>query len=741
MADPPTPPPLPPLHKIAANKKGSRLPPTSRFPVLVSGQVSFTTAAAIKDLEQVPQNVYRIQVELKPRTADSNFSDAPWTLVARHFLSTIQLYDDTAIFIRKKENTLANKISSPEELPENPELFERDYAYDVKMRSNKLVTFKIIIGTKLNFWKTFKDGQLYKKMVSNDWYVNYVRLENQGTVAAIGHLIYAHNRYVNQEDIIQEIKNLIYPTRCDQIDVRSTKSKEFYYEGKKKVRVFTRWITIDCPIDIANELSNLIMERWTRLKSDEKFENYNIKNTVYVPRHKGIVNFDARIANIGKQNEFLRTYKDVTVLSNIYDIDATFTYSKEMGNLFGNSEQVGHHMQLRSFLRSWEDNTTGKPAIIAIHRTNNNKEYSLLSGNENMESIHKKIRKFIDELSGQLGFQQVRVGGTKGTNNNDNYSDYIKSYAKENFTTSKKYNQRPIIDTMESEEEIKVKEKKIEENQWKSPPLANRRTKKSAQPSLTVNFNDQRLIQEYKHVLVGNSYNNNQDGIYSGQNNAAPTMGNNQGVAKAATHNNKIVRHEGMHLGEVTALQKDGIIHTNTIQKIIESQQFQATLAKAVAPQVAKQVTMLVEPTLKKIESIQSQVEELHDYVEGNANWQAAQTQRQATIQTDVHSVKDSVNLMQSTMHNFMLMFKERQEHEVGNKRPAPNITNEIPGSPTRRQRTSSTISQQSVNNTFTNDTNYDEASNPQHSYQNTFTTSDEEASTPMDAIGEGEGQ
>ena len=92
-------------------------------------------------------------------------------------------------------------------------------------------------------------------------------------------------------------------------------------------------------------------------------------------------------------------------------------------------------------------------------------------------------------------------------------------------------------------------------------------------------------------------------------------------------------------------------------------------------------------------------------------------------------------------MHNFMLMFKERQEHEVGNKRPAPNITNEIPGSPTRRQRTSSTISQQSVNNTFTNDTNYDEASNPQHSYQNTFTTSDEEASTPMDAIGEGEGQ
>ena len=742
MADSPTPPPLPPLHKIAANKKGSRLPPTSRFPVLVSGQVSFTTAAAIKDLEQVPQNVYRIQVELKPRTADSTFSDAPWTLVARHFLSTIQLYDDTAIFIRKKENTLANKISSPEELPENPELFERDYAYDVKMRSNKLVTFKIIIGTKTNFWKTFKDGQLYKKMVSNDWYVNYVRLENQGTVAAIGHLIYAHNRYVNQEDIIKEIKSLIYPTHCEQIDVRSTKSKEFYYEGKKKIRVFTRWITIDCPIDIANELSNLIMERWPRLKNDDKFENFNIKNTVYVPRNKGIVNFDSRIANIGKQNEFLRTYRDVTVLSNVYDIDATFTYSKEMGNLFGNDAQVGHHMNLRSFLRSWKDNTTGKPAIIAIHRTNNNKEYSLLSGNENMESIHKKIRKFIDELRGQLGFQQVRVGGTKGTNNNDNYSEYIKSYAKENFSTSKKYHQRPAIETTDSEDAIKEKEKIIEENKWKSPPLENRRTKKSAQPSLTVNFNDQRLIQEYKHVLVGNSYNNNQQGIYSGQNNAAPTMGNNQGVAKAATHNNKIVRHEGKNLGEISTTNEDGLIPTSAIQKIIESQQFQATLAKAVAPQVAKQVSLLVAPTLKKIAHIESQVEELHDYVEGNAKWQVAQTKRQSTIQNDVHSVKDSVNMMQSTMHSFMMMLKDRQDPEVGHKRPAPNIANEIPGSPQRRQRTSTTTSQQSSNQTSTYDTNYDEASNPHHSNLNTFPDeSDEAANTPMNATGEGEGQ
>ena len=486
------------------------------------------------------------------------------------------------------------------------------------------------------------------------------------------------------------------------------------------------------------------MERWPKLKSDEKFENYNIKNTVYVPRNKGIVNFDARITNIGKQNEFLRNYRDVTVLSNIYDIDATFTYTKEMGNLFGNDTQIGHHMNLRSFLRSWKDNTTGKPAIIAIHRTNNNKEYSLLSGNENMESIHKKIRKFINELSGQLGFQQVKVGGTKGTNNNDNYSDHIKSYAKENFTTEKKYHQRPTIETTQSEEEIKEKEKEIEENKWKSPPTVNRRSKKSAQPSLTVNFHDQRLIQEYKHVLVGNSYNNNQQGTYSGQNNTAPTMGNNQGVAKAATHNNKIVRNDDNNQGEISNMNKAGIIPTNAIQRILESQQFQATLAKVVAPQVLQQVTKIVAPTLKKISHIESQVEELHDYVEGNANWQASQTQRQSTIQNDVNSVKDSVNQMQATMNNFMLLFRDKQPNEVGQKRSAPNITNEIPGSPTRRQRVSSTPLQSSSYSTqqYMYDSNNDEASNPHHSNLNTFTDdSDQEATEPMNATGEGEGQ
>ena len=162
MAEPPPPPTIPLNTQQSSNEKGPGLPLSSRFPVLVSGQVSFTTAAAIKDIEQAPKNVYRLQVELQPRTNDTTFTNAPWTLVAQHFLSSIQLYNDTAIIIRKKTNVVANKISSPEGLLENPEDFERDYAYNIKLKLAKSVTFKINIGTKQPYWKKLveKDSSL-----------------------------------------------------------------------------------------------------------------------------------------------------------------------------------------------------------------------------------------------------------------------------------------------------------------------------------------------------------------------------------------------------------------------------------------------------------------------------------------------------------------------------------------------------------------------------------------------------
>jgi hypothetical protein len=732
MADPPPPPPPPLNDQSEVTDKGSQLPPTSRYPTLVSGQVSYTTQDAVKEMEKVPKNVYRIMVELKPRTADSTFRKAPWTLVARHLLSTIQLYDDTAIIIRKKENAAANKISSPEELPENPEEFERDYAYDVKLKSEKSVTFKIIIGTKLSYWKTFREGPLFKKMIDNDWYVKLVRLESQGTVATIGHLLYAHNRYVNQEDAISEIRNLIYPTHCDQIDLRVTKSKEYYYDGDKKVRVFTRWLTLDCPVDIASKLSTLLMEKWKLLKTDPKYTNYNLKETIFVPRNNDLVNFNARIENIGKQNDYLRTYRDVTVISNVKDMDATFRYSEEMGEIFEDKSKIGHRLQLRAFMRTWKDNSTGKPAIIAIHRTNVEMEYSLLSGKENMTSIHRMINLFIGELKNQLGFTGIRVGGTKGTKSTYNHSATIRNYANENFATKKQFQQKPA-----TEKEKKEKDEGDRKNQWKTPPEINRRNKKGTKSALTINYSDQRFIQEYSDVVVGNSYNNNNNGTYTGNTNKVPDRGNKQGNTSTTTANNTITVHEGHHLGNIQKIPETNIINQKTIQQILESTQFQATLAKAVAPQVTKQVNSLVEPTIKKITKIEKKVGDLHECVSSNSRWQDSQTNSQTSLQ-------ESMNQMQSTMNTMMTLFKETTERDGGTKRNATTFKH-IPLTPTRKQKTTNNVipttptHQSKYNST---DTNELEASTLFHSSQNTFTEdSEDEAMTPRDASGEGEGQ
>ena len=147
------------------------------------------------------------------------------------FFSTILIQDEKAIILRKKATVAVNKITSPEELPENPEIFERDYAYDVNMKNQKLVSFKILIATTKTFSKTFRKGIMYRKLSANEWFVKYIRLESQGTVTEIGNLMYAHNRFVNQADLIQEIRNLIHLTICNEIDILN-----FFIKGVRDYR-------------------------------------------------------------------------------------------------------------------------------------------------------------------------------------------------------------------------------------------------------------------------------------------------------------------------------------------------------------------------------------------------------------------------------------------------------------------------------------------------------------------------
>ena len=85
---------------------------------------------------------------------------------------------------------------------------------------------------------------------------------------------------------------------------------------------------------------------------------------VFIPKDCNLVPFNARIANMAKQNEFLKTYREITVISDCKDIDSNFTYTEEVVNALGTKEQLGHILSLREYLGTWEDQSTGNQAIF-----------------------------------------------------------------------------------------------------------------------------------------------------------------------------------------------------------------------------------------------------------------------------------------------------------------------------------------------------------------------------------------
>ena len=139
----------------------------------------------------------------------------------------------------------------------------------------------------------------------------------------------------------------------------------------------------------------------------------------------------------------MRNYQDVTVIRNCYDIGADFTYTEEIAEIFGLRDQLGHVLSLRKFLQSWEDKTTGRSAIVAIYKTNNINEYSLLTGKVNKTLIHDQIIKLVKALKKKKKFKELQVGGTKGTINSFNHSDKVKEYASKWFKSETEFQQRP----------------------------------------------------------------------------------------------------------------------------------------------------------------------------------------------------------------------------------------------------------------------------------------------------------
>ena len=136
------------------------------------------------------------------------------------------------------------------------------------------------------------------------------------------------------------------------------------------------------------------------------------------------------------------------------------------------------------------------------------------------------------------------------------------------------------------------------------------------------------------------------------------------------------------------------ITQTQQITMMLNSKQFQDTLAKIVAPQVNN----LIEPTVKKINQIEEQVGVLHDYVQETNTWQLQQTTKQNDLQSDMNTMTTGMQQLQETMHKMMRMQMER-EGQGGMKRPAPAINSKIDPlqSPSRRRLQQLTVNEQLI--------------------------------------------
>ncbi len=396
----------------------SSLPVTSRFPTIVSGHVRFTTEEAAESLERAPGFIYSALVELTPPFNRTFGHDDPWTLSARRFLTSVQATDPAALILPRRSDAKVNKISSPEELPRLIAEFKRDYAFDVQF-TKKRVKFRIMLATTKNFYDTFKRGEIFRELQDNNWFITLSRLSTQGPIVAIGHLFNAHNRFANQEDIILELRQLLNPIECKDLDVIVTKPFRCYVDklssanNKKMEKIATRWPTIYCPEDTALQVRELIMDRWPLLQSEPEFATLNISKYKLLPADAETVPFATFVQAMAEQNNFLKDHREVTVLYNCQNMDTKFLCSNELAHTLDLPNFAEVETTLREILLTWYD--SGEQVIYSIDRGNTEGSFTLLAHNKIAQRLRRDVEQLVQVMSHHPLFSTMRCAGTNGT--------------------------------------------------------------------------------------------------------------------------------------------------------------------------------------------------------------------------------------------------------------------------------------------------------------------------------------
>ena len=201
-----------------------------------------------------------------------------------------------------------------------------------------------------------------------------------------------------------------------------------------------------------------------------------------------------------------------------------------------------------------------------------------------------------------------------------------------------------------------------------------RKVPKHPKPSITLNLNDKRQVQQYSDVLRG-TYVENNNGVQMSIQNTSGTIsaGNTDGI-----HNNipttQTVAKQGKEYGNNTTLTR------SLLNNFLESREFQETLAKIVAPQVKKQVSDIITPSVEKLDAIETQVKGLHDYVHDNKQWQNQQSNRQTDHETNVTTMSTTMNDMGNKIDKLVGLFLTNSLDDDGNppgKRPIDSLSPE----------------------------------------------------------------
>ncbi len=627
MANATPPPPPDPPHGSPSASNHRDLPPSSVFPVLASTQFRYSMEDAVRDLPQVPRFLYRVKLHLNAEKG-ATFADAPWTLMVRRFFHTLKTIDPNVIILRRRDDAGINKISSHEEIPTDINLFERDYAYDVKVEKS-FVQLKLLIATMQGFTQTFKTGRMFTKLKEKRWFVSLDRLETQGNTVVIGHLSGAHNRFANQDDLIQSLQRLIAPTTCTDIDIIiSQPYRTITNSNGKKERIHTRWPSITCPADMAAPLTELLLDKWPTLDTDEGFNLSNLRNYTFLPTGKSIVNFSTTVQHMINQNEFLFHYNQVTVLYNCENMDSLFALTPEMATSLGSQFQVNDNISLRQLLFSWTDND--ESVIYAIDRSYEQGSFTLLSHKRHAAQLRRHVNTLVKMLRSHALFSDITTGGNSGPRRaNLDVSSAARSYL-DSITTTNQYQSTVEIERIPSTDSDDAQIQQQRAQGWKSPPSPSARSLRKPISQPPVVDPTKHSTTMYRDILTENDFPSLPSTHATSSTSLALRAKNNNKAPPSKAITSKTM--------ETAALV--------SVKNFMSSDDFTTRLSQVIAPLIAPQVSQIIQPTIQQVQNLEHSI---HRHSQQQHHWETTMQQQN----NDISQLRQDVSTLLSMMSRY----------------------------------------------------------------------------------------